>query len=173
MYSYSPCCTYQQWQQNHHTAGILTYPALKIRLVTSGQSPTPLRECHGVGKVSLLRHIKGVNPVIWLSRLVLNHEMFLCSEWFRRRPVIYICNIKIIYCRFVAKSSQEFLLRILIVWQKSINLSFLGLWPKPPEFLHKSQDYKSEGNISLRFCLDLSEAFFTQSRIQITRAFLA
>lgn len=86
---------------------------------------------------------------------------------------MYVCNIKIIYCRFVAKSSQEFQFRILIVRQKSIKLSFLGLWPKTPAFLHKSQDYKAEGNVFLRFCLDLNEAFFTQSRIQITRIFLA
>jgi len=73
----------------------------------------------------------------------------------------------------VTKSSQEFQFMILIVGQKSIKLSFLGLWPQTPAFLHKSQDYKSEGNVFLRFCLDLNGAFFTQSKIQLRRVFLA
>lgn len=174
MKSYSPYCSYQPGQKNHCAAGILKHlPSFENGCSHLGSLLLSYGNVLGLEMWAFSDVGKEWIQLSWLSRLYLNHEKFLCSDCFSRRAVIYVFNIKIIYCRFVAKSSQEFQFGILIVGQKSIKLSFLGLWPKTPAFLHKSQDYKSEGNVFLRFCLDLNEAFFTQSRIRITRVFLA
>lgn len=108
MKSYSPCYSYQQGQKrNHCAAGILKHsPRFENKFGHIWAIPHCLVGMSLDRKSESSQTQEGSNSSYADSQdqvwIVKHFSVGIASA------VIYVCNIKITYCRFVAKSSQEF-----------------------------------------------------------------